>query len=1109
MGTNTSQTGRRKTASRTPSRCVERLEDRRLLSVDVLTHHNGVANDGQNLAETVLTPATVNPTSFGKQFTTPLDGAIFAQPLYVQSINVSRGSSPGVHSVLFVVTLHDSLYALDADTGAILWQDNFLNPVDPTNLTPTAGVTTVPSTALSSTSLGSELGILSTPAIDLGLGELFLCTNTQEIRGTDRHFVQRIFAVNLTDGSTATAPAVIADTIANSSFFTFTGYQYVSGPIVNGSGNNSTPTTYPDTDGWASAPGGKTTPVIAFNALLQMGRTAITLMGGNAYLGFASHGDNGPYYGWVLGYAESNLALKAAFVTTPTYEGIVGNQTLFTAQGGIWTAGSGFASDGTHLFITTGNGAFNPDPGNFDSQGFPIDHDYADSLLKLAVDPNSGPSNQNGNGWGLKVADYFTPSNALVINQLDLDLGSGGTTLLPDSLLDAAGNPMLVVGGKESRLYLIDRNNLGKFNFNYPLDSSPDPRLYDRVLGEYPSDPINNGDQGIYSTPSYFNGRIYVGFAKSPALVFDADTFASPTSPPGVGYKPTPVQQTSVYGYPGTTFAISADHAANGIAWATNFGTSDLLAYDAGNVTTPIYESNTQTADKFASLVKFVVPTVANGGVYLTTSTGSVLGFGIRKTYLPTNPAFFGAPGSLTATPTANGPHLAWVSHSSLATEFRIERSADDSTWTPIALVESAVTSFDDRTANGTNYFYRVVAVSGANSTAASNVTTPAVLELTGQNAYLKIDADHVHLDVWTNATGTGTPAQKPLLSSFGSIHFTPSLAGDSLTIDASNGNPLPLLGVTFTGAGSPGANTLRIVGTSAGDDTLIRSAGLILFDGSPVNLVNEPATFFKPGTGSDDLTVSNAALTIDASTDGLHTDRFSSISIGPAGLLTIAGPSVHENRAVVQTQSLSIAGTTNAWTGTLDLTGNDLEITTGNLATTQNQLASGYGHGQWTGTGIRTTAAATDSGHLTSLGAILNNGIYGTNGPLGLFDNTNPAASTVLLRFTYAGDANLDGRVDGSDYTLIDHASGTSLTGWINGDFNFDGKVDGSDYTLIDNAFNSQSVSLAAGLTAVPADVIATTAPPPVKTITPAPTTPDLTADRKLRRRPVEEVGL
>jgi hypothetical protein len=130
------------------------------------------------------------------------------------------------------------------------------------------------------------------------------------------------------------------------------------------------------------------------------------------------------------------------------------------------------------------------------------------------------------------------------------------------------------------------------------------------------------------------------------------------------------------------------------------------------------------------------------------------------------------------------------------------------------------------------------------------------------------------------------------------------------------------------------------------------------------------------------------------------------------------------------------------------------------------NQLKTGYNNGKWNGQGIISSVAAADSTHLTAVGAIVNsdpsgNPLYGNGTALGLFDGDSPAASSVLIRYTYYGDANLDGTVDGSDYSLIDNGFLNHLSGWYNGDFNYDGVVDGSDYTLIDNAFNMQGSNI------------------------------------------------
>jgi hypothetical protein len=131
---------------------------------------------------------------------------------------------------------------------------------------------------------------------------------------------------------------------------------------------------------------------------------------------------------------------------------------------------------------------------------------------------------------------------------------------------------------------------------------------------------------------------------------------------------------------------------------------------------------------------------------------------------------------------------------------------------------------------------------------------------------------------------------------------------------------------------------------------------------------------------------------------------------------------------------------------------------------------------GTWNGTaGISSTSAAVDTTHLTAIGVIQNNqggsALYTSKN---LFDGYAPGASDILIKFTYYGDANLDGKVDGSDYVRIDSGYLTHATGWYNGDFNYDGVVNGSDFTLIDNAFNSQGASLAASISSPTAEATA-----------------------------------
>jgi hypothetical protein len=220
---------------------------------------------------------------------------------------------------------------------------------------------------------------------------------------------------------------------------------------------------------------------------------------------------------------------------------------------------------------------------------------------------------------------------------------------------------------------------------------------------------------------------------------------------------------------------------------------------------------------------------------------------------------------------------------------------------------------------------------------------------------------------------------------------------------------------------------------------------------------------YYTPSAGtSNSLNVSSGKMTIPLGTQtGIRLLRFSSISVGSGGDLVVAGTLAnHNNGSLVVSNTLTLAGTTGAWTGELDMGCNDLDVQSGNLATITNQIAQGFNGGTWNNSGgICSAAAAADSTHLTALGSIKNNqtgsAIFSSSNKFDQF--CAPGVGDILVKYTYYGDADLSGAVDGSDYTLIDNGYNNHLTGWLNGDFNYDGTIDGSDYTLIDAAFSGQ----------------------------------------------------
>ena len=278
----------------------QQLEERTLLSINVVLYRYDAVSWGMNPNETVLTPANVVAGSFGKQFTTQVDGQVLAQPLYMSGLDITTGAYPGTHNVVFVATENDSLYAIDAGNGEILWQDSFLlvstSGVPIGSGTGQMTVTAVPNGDVDSSDITPEIGITGTPAIDTSTGYLFVVAKTKDVYygdPSDPHAVNTLYKVNIANGTFSFA--VIADTTYSSNgSYDYTG-QYNSGPYVDGDG-----------DGYITV-GGQ--DEIYFNSLRQMFRPAVALVNGQVVLGSASHGDQGPYHGWMLTYNETVLAL--------------------------------------------------------------------------------------------------------------------------------------------------------------------------------------------------------------------------------------------------------------------------------------------------------------------------------------------------------------------------------------------------------------------------------------------------------------------------------------------------------------------------------------------------------------------------------------------------------------------------------------------------------------------------------------------------------------------------------------------------------------------------------------------------------------------------------
>jgi len=319
---------------------------------------------------------------------------------------------------------------------------------------------------------------------------------------------------------------------------------------------------------------------VAFSTKQQNQRAGLAFANGTVYVAWGSHEDKAPWYGWILGYNGSALTQSAAFNSAPNAHGA-----------GIWMGGGAPAIDSVnHLYVLTGNGTFNA--GNSTAPNT----DYGDSLLQLSA--------------ALQITQYFTPSDELADAQADADFGSGGAAVLADL---PAGNTVthaLVCGGKDGTLYVLNRDLLGGFGDGAAVQTI--------ALGH-----------GIFSTSAIWNNYLFLAGIGGPLEAYQLN--------------PATVQFTHAsssshaYGFPGSTPSVSASASSNGVVWAldTNSycthqshscGPAVLHAYDASNLATELWNSGMVSSDTAGNAVKFSVPTIANGRVYVATRGNNIGG---------------------------------------------------------------------------------------------------------------------------------------------------------------------------------------------------------------------------------------------------------------------------------------------------------------------------------------------------------------------------------------------------------------------------------------------------------------------------------------------------
>lgn len=393
-----------------------------------------------------------------------------------------------------------------------------------------------------------EIGITSTPVIDRSRGAngvLYAVAMSKDANGA---YHQRLHALDLA-----------------------TGAEMLGGPTEIAA-------TYPGS-GANSRHG-----VTAFDPGQYAERQALTLVNGNVYLAWTSHCDRGVYGGWIMAYSAANLSQTSVLNVTPN-----------GSEGSVWMSGAGMASDGTSLYFLDANGTFET---TLNASGFPSNADFGNTFLKLTTSPK------------LAVADYFAPFDTVAQSNQDIDLGSGGALLLPD-LVDAGGTTrQLAVGaGKDAKIYVVDRNAMGKFN-------RARNAIWQEIDGQLAG--------GVFGMPAYYRNVVYYGAVGDHLKAFPISSAKLATTPSS--------QSPKTFPYPGATPSVSANGTQNAIVWAAENGSvGGLHAFNANDLAQELYDSKQSGArDAFGAGNKFITPMIAHGHVYVGATNGVAV-FGLLK----------------------------------------------------------------------------------------------------------------------------------------------------------------------------------------------------------------------------------------------------------------------------------------------------------------------------------------------------------------------------------------------------------------------------------------------------------------------------------------------
>ncbi len=536
--------------------------------VSVATYHNDLARTGQNLNETVLTPASVGSGQFGPLFSYAVDGQVYAQPLYLPGVVIP---GKGIHNVIFVATEHDSVYAFDADNflAAPLWHVSFLNPA--------RGVTAASASDLGCGSIAPEVGITGTPVIDQASGTLYVVAMTEE--ASSDGYAQRLHALDVATGAEKPGSPVKIQA------------------SVPGQGDGAT--------------------TVQFKPWLYKERAGLLLLNGMVYTAWSSHCDAGNYHGWIIGYDAATLRQAAVFTDTPDWE-----------AGSFWQGGAAPAADSSgNIYVVSANGTFDANAGGSDlgesvlklstSKGL-VATDYftpydADVLSEQDKDLGSSGALLLPDGVGSAAHPHLLVSGSKsgTVYLLDRDhLGHfqpGGNHQIVQSL-DGAVGPLfgIPVYFNNTVYFSAAHDQVKAFAVqNGVLSDVPTSASSATfaVLGSVPSISANGSQDGIlwtvdpaaqlhayeagdlshqlyrgsvdssvkFSTPTIANGKVYVGTLSS-LDVFGLNDQVSGNTPSvasvvnSAGFQPGPVAPGSLVTLFGSNLAVGSTQASS-TAW--------------------------------------------------------------------------------------------------------------------------------------------------------------------------------------------------------------------------------------------------------------------------------------------------------------------------------------------------------------------------------------------------------------------------------------------------------------------------------------------------------------------------------------------------------------